>query len=219
MKSNMTPYEVLQAASNFKVGDTVKVVRKWESGEMGYEVGMGVVEIGTQGKISEIHEFGFNLDSGVVVPFFAVEKVKLPKAPRVKKPSKGDMEDAYRKLQKQCGIKVGDYVKVLRTAKDYEMGWPTVWECQMDTTVGHVYKVHTVDQYGILFESEASCRFYYPFFVLEKVEKPFENVEVRNGGGNLIATIYEHMVHTETTILLHDEVQKIAREVAKVTKR
>ncbi len=72
MKSNMTPYEVLQAASNFKVGDTVKVVRKWESGEMGYEVGMGVVEIGTQGKISEIHEFGFNPDSGVVVPFSAV---------------------------------------------------------------------------------------------------------------------------------------------------
>jgi hypothetical protein len=221
MKS-MTPYEVLQAASGFKVGDTVKVVRNWKEGEMGFKIGMGQVKVGTTDTIVSIDFDAIRTSDGWAIPFFAVEKVKLPKPPRAKKPTTEEREAAYRTLQKQCGIKVGDYVKVLRIAKDFEMGWPTVWDVDgMNETVGNIYKVHTVDQYGIMLTvgPETSCRAYFPFFVLEKVEKPFEIINVEGDTGAVIATIHEDHVKLHVIDLTHSEARKLGREVAKVAKR
>lgn len=37
-----------------------------------------------------------------------------------------DIREAYKVMQSQCGIEVGDKVRVLRKAKSREMGWGVV---------------------------------------------------------------------------------------------
>lgn len=79
-----------------------------------------------------------------------------------------NLTDAYLKLHNASGIAVGDTVKVLRKAKDYEMGWDLVWVSGMDLRVGKTYEV--ADDLG--------CEGFrlggggvFPFFVLELVKK------------------------------------------------
>lgn len=80
--------------------------------------------------------------------------------------------EAYFKLQEASGIKVGDTVKVLRAAKSHEMGWDTSWNrIEMDAAVGRTYTVTSVSaKSGFQLSSEnLTRRFWFPFFVLEKV--------------------------------------------------
>lgn len=82
------------------------------------------------------------------------------------------LQEAYRTLQGASGIEVGDKVRVLRRAKDHEMGWDNSWiDDRMDRFIGGVYEVAVVDEDGIRFSSSVGPRFSFPFFVLEVVEK------------------------------------------------
>ncbi len=74
------------------------------------------------------------------------------------------IEEAYLKIQSECGIEVRDAVRVLRTAKAGEMGWDNTWDDDME--VGGTEIVNSIDQYGIALDD-----FWYPFFVLELIEK------------------------------------------------
>ena len=75
-------------------------------------------------------------------------------------------EEKYVRDQMKCGIKVGDRVRVLRKAKDYEKGWGDSWIPEMDKSVSKTLKVEREDdRYG--FQLSNGC--YYPFFVLEKI--------------------------------------------------
>lgn len=67
------------------------------------------------------------------------------------------------------GLKKGDYVKVTRTAENYEDGWNYVWDSRMDNSVGKILRVEEVITYKEYIVLEDS--FGYPYFVLEKVEK------------------------------------------------
>jgi hypothetical protein len=80
------------------------------------------------------------------------------------------MREAYIKMQENCGIRVGDKVKVLRKAKDYENGWSVVWAKEMDEYIGEVGEVTSIDYSGILINISDE-NWYFPFFVLEKVEE------------------------------------------------
>lgn len=71
-------------------------------------------------------------------------------------------------------LKEGDSVKVLSTAKGHEHGWRNCWAYHMDKEVGKVLTVvRERGSVGItLLNDEGYASFSYPFFVLQKVDKP-----------------------------------------------
>jgi hypothetical protein len=75
-------------------------------------------------------------------------------------------------MQNNCGIKIGDKVKVLRKAKSFENGWACSWNEEMDEYVGRTGKVFDIAFFGIDVEFYSSS-WYFPFFVLEKVEEEY----------------------------------------------
>ena len=77
-----------------------------------------------------------------------------------------DIEEAYQAMQVECGIEVGDTVKVLRKAKTREMGWKNSWTEEMDGLVGEEAEVVAIREYGIWLKNSL----WFPFFVLEKVK-------------------------------------------------
>ncbi len=81
---------------------------------------------------------------------------------------------SYLELHNRSGINVGDYVKVLRTAKDCEKGWGTHWMRQMNGAVGEILIVKEDGlESGFYLRTETGdedySNWYYPCFVLEKV--------------------------------------------------
>ncbi len=75
-------------------------------------------------------------------------------------------QEKYIKDQAECGIKVGDRVKVLRKTKSHTLGWGTYWVPPMDGSVGKIFNVRgTHTEWGMLLPDE----YYYPFFVLKKI--------------------------------------------------
>ena len=75
-------------------------------------------------------------------------------------------EEKYIKDQMECGIKVGDQVRVLRKSRSYVRGWGTCWVSEMDKSIGKILKVNVGrDGCGL----ELSDGYWYPFFVLKKI--------------------------------------------------
>ena len=75
---------------------------------------------------------------------------------------------AYKLLQAQLDWNVGDTVKVLRKARDNELGWPIVWNARMDEQVGEIGKIthiHATNGFKI------DNKFWYPFYVLDLVRR------------------------------------------------
>jgi hypothetical protein len=84
----------------------------------------------------------------------------------------------YIELSKQSGIQVGDYVKVLRKAKDEEEGWNNDWVPNMDHMTGETYKVILEDTglgFGIKKPNWPST-YSFPYFVLQKIDTEVQTV-------------------------------------------
>lgn len=83
------------------------------------------------------------------------------------------MEQVYLLAQEHCGLKVGDWVRVTRKAENYEAGWDNIWSsCNIkNCTLG---EIRGIDNNGIRvdFRKPGEWLWYFPYFVLEKVEKP-----------------------------------------------
>lgn len=80
---------------------------------------------------------------------------------------------------KKHDIKVGDKVKITKKAKSEENGWETVWVPAMTDAVGKIGKITLIDtsetgNVGIMVNVEGYGDYWYPYFVLEKVEDSFE---------------------------------------------
>jgi len=87
-----------------------------------------------------------------------------------------ELKEAYLKMQDNCGIEEGDTVRVLRKAKDREMGWETCWIELMNEAIGNTYKVMRKNgAFGIRLDFKNSGCWLFPFFVLELVEKKKEH--------------------------------------------
>jgi protein involved in polysaccharide export with SLBB domain len=97
-----------------------------------------------------------------------------------------DIEEAYQVMQEHCGLKVGDKVRILRKAKDFEMGWATNWPSSMDIYIGETGKVDDTYCNSILVLTKDGIKWHFPFFVLEKIEDE-QKVRV---DGNLNYPIY-----------------------------
>jgi hypothetical protein len=69
----------------------------------------------------------------------------------------------------QHDLKVGDKVKVLRKAEDYEDGWPTYWGGQTHTmSIGKAYFIQEISlEYGIILDNGWG----YPYFVLKPLKE------------------------------------------------
>ena len=97
------------------------------------------------------------------------------------------MEQVYMDTQAACGLKVGDYVKVLRKAESYEAGWWSRWPADMDKYVGQIGRIYELHKGSIRVGLATGEWWNFPYFVLEKTEKPehkfkpFEKVLVRQG--------------------------------------
>lgn len=102
------------------------------------------------------------------------------------------MKQVYLLAQENCGLKVGDWIKVTRKAEDYEGGWGDRWLCDMNVAIDKIGKVETIDKLGVFvyFGKPIINTWHFPYFVLEKVEnpkhgfKPFDKVLVSNGNGD-----------------------------------
>ena len=84
------------------------------------------------------------------------------------------MEKTYKERQDECGLKVGDKVKILRKVVDYEDGWGNTWsEEGMNDFVGRIGKIvgeHPHTGFQVFCEGLKDL-YRYPYFVLEKVEE------------------------------------------------
>lgn len=80
-----------------------------------------------------------------------------------------DIRECYIKMQENCGIKIGDTVKVLRKAVLDELGWECSWLSLMDDHIGKEFTVSALEgSEGIRLDNG----YLYPFFVLEKISSP-----------------------------------------------
>ena len=82
-------------------------------------------------------------------------------------------EERAKKWIKENGLKKGDYVKVVRKAKDYEDGWDGRWTKERDDFIGKVIPVSDIGESTGVILSYCCCDwagYDFPYFVLEKVE-------------------------------------------------
>ena len=78
-----------------------------------------------------------------------------------------------KKWIKENDLKVNDYVKVTRKAEIYEDGWGSLWNDSMTDYIGKAVKVLAINSLRGLISLECDDAVYdFPYFVLEKAEKP-----------------------------------------------
>jgi hypothetical protein len=77
-----------------------------------------------------------------------------------------ELNKAYETLGKAANFKVGDKVKILRKADDYELGWGWGWLSLKDKYVGKVVEIKEVDRGGDI----TAEGYIFPWFILELVE-------------------------------------------------
>jgi hypothetical protein len=77
-------------------------------------------------------------------------------------------EERQRAWLEETGLKVGDTVKVVRTAEDGENGWGNDWVPEMNKYVGKEYTLNRIKGSSGLYVGNWD----FPYFVLEKVKKP-----------------------------------------------
>lgn len=170
IKESTEEYLKLFNACSIGVGDTVKVVRGWKCGDYGYFCDDFDVENNAtflnqektvKSKGDDYYLLEGNYDDIFGVPFFAIELVEKAKVTTPATPYD------YLAFHNASGLRVGDSVKVVRKAEDYEMGWGDIWSGYMNDFVDRTYKI-TGDAtwYGWELDSKWS----FPTFVLQKVD-------------------------------------------------
>jgi hypothetical protein len=82
-----------------------------------------------------------------------------------------ELRKAYKTLGNAINFKVGDKVKILRKADDFELGWSTFWPSEKDKYIGKVGKIiKVVPSYGSIAVAVEGEVWLSPWFVLELVE-------------------------------------------------
>ena len=81
-------------------------------------------------------------------------------------------QEKYLEGHRNCGIKVGDRVRVTRKAESCEDGWDNIWVYEMNSSIGVVGTVYLDNHqmgYTLEFDIEAPCYLDFPYFILEKI--------------------------------------------------
>jgi len=90
--------------------------------------------------------------------------------------------ERQRKWMKENNVHVGDKVKVVRKADDYEDGWGDSWVEKMDEMFGGVYEIVENDDVigeedGLLLKFNKDLDFHLPYFCLEVVGDKIEQTK------------------------------------------
>ena len=85
-----------------------------------------------------------------------------------------EIEWDYLSGHNASGLKVGDKVKIIRAYKTNEGGCELSWNGELSEFIGETFEIKQDDnEYGFIFGSGGNfCNFWFPYFVLEKVEEP-----------------------------------------------
>ncbi|HNW88222.1 MAG TPA: hypothetical protein PKN48_01035 [Bacteroidales bacterium] len=110
-------------------------------------------------------------DSGVILgkedgsrisyswPYFVLQKTDV----------RGELTRDYLRRQNECGLKIGDVVKITTTAKSLQDGWSNNWTSSMNFYVGSVVTITDIrENEGIKIMTKNHVSMWVPFFVLEK---------------------------------------------------
>lgn len=91
-------------------------------------------------------------------------------------------KQGYIDAQAKAGFKVGDYVRVTRSAESHENGWNNSWVWEMNKSIGETFRIHSIEKHrhGIRFEGKS---FSYPFFILSPIVK-------KKTSTNRLASVY-----------------------------
>lgn len=81
-----------------------------------------------------------------------------------------NQNETHEQALQLLNLKAGDTVRVLRKAESISNGWRGRWIPEMDLFVGKKCKVLTINSLGVLLEDDNDEAWYFPAFVLEKVE-------------------------------------------------
>ena len=74
----------------------------------------------------------------------------------------------YQRAQLHCGLAIGDWVQVIATCATLENGWPESWEPGMTKMLGNIFEISDIDPDSGICLGET--RYYFPFFVLKKLD-------------------------------------------------
>ena len=81
------------------------------------------------------------------------------------------MGKTYKERQDECGLKVGDKVKILRKVGDFEDGWGDVWAPTMSECVGETVVIGVIrENLGVWVKTDNYGAYFFPYFTLKKVE-------------------------------------------------
>lgn len=82
-------------------------------------------------------------------------------------------EERAKKWIEKNNIKTRDYVKVTKKAESNEEGWNGIWYNEMNDCIGKALKVLAINSLRGLISLDCDDTVYdFPYFVLEKAEKP-----------------------------------------------
>lgn len=192
----MTPCE----EKGYKVGDRFElIIADAQDKSKGFQVGDIVTLVRDDGGDSPA------FSTLKTTPWhFLLHQVK----PLKEQPLNQSMQDWYLQGHKACGIEAGDKVKVLRAAKNYEMGWGTVWNSSMNEQIGEVLTVRG-DRGGNGFLMEGG--YSYPFFVLEFIEKGEKPIRI---GGHTVE-FKDNGIQVGRTFVNKEIVKEIAKRLEK----
>lgn len=79
-------------------------------------------------------------------------------------------EERQAEWVKKHDIKVGDCVRLIRSASNEEDTWPNVWPCTADGWIGKILRVKDIYDLNIVcYNPDEDDWFGFPYFVLEKI--------------------------------------------------
>ena len=83
--------------------------------------------------------------------------------------------EQYTRNSKQCGLKSGARVTVIRKASNHELGWQNSWPPEMDKYVGKTFTIVDVNHSNGINFKEDNQRYRFPYYVLVNAET-FETI-------------------------------------------
>lgn len=122
-----------------------------------------------------------------------------------------NIQEAYRIMQENCGIEVGDKVRILRMPKYHENGWSAGVNPYMEEYIGQIYTVTAIrSDWGFSLDN-----WWWPFFVLELVEKAPKTKTIK------LNDTYTAVVHKDKVVVgcqtfSHDVVKQLANAVGEM---
>lgn len=127
----------------------------------------------------------------------------------------------YAKSQNARHFRVGDTVRINRTAKDHEDGWGTVWAGPMTKNVGKLGVVEDISPFNGLSVRTKLDTWWHPHFVLtivKRAPKPPKVYKVKLNK-NYTAKVDAASVKVGCQTFTHAKILQLAKLVGKLKKK